>query len=77
MHTACSYGRKGESPLDVLDANLRFGMLLLQAALDATPRDGGPVALLNTGTVLAPDVSLYALSKTQFSAWGRRRDRVA
>ncbi|WP_431101849.1 NAD-dependent epimerase/dehydratase family protein [Roseateles noduli] len=70
VHTACSYGRKGESPLDVLDANLRFGTLLLQAALDATPRGGGPVAFLNTGTVLAPDVSLYALSKTQFSAWG-------
>lgn len=70
VHTACSYGRKGESPLQVMDANLRFGTLLLQAALDAAPRVGGPIAFLNTGTVLAPDVSLYALSKTQFSAWG-------
>jgi len=25
---------------------------------------------MNTGTVLGPGVSLYALSKTQFSAWG-------
>jgi CDP-paratose synthetase len=70
VHTACSYGRKGETALDVMDANLRLGTVLLQAVLDAELRDAGPTAFLNTGTVLAPDVSLYALSKAQFSAWG-------
>lgn len=68
VHTACAYGRAGETPLDVLDANLRFGTALLQAAGEL---DGpAPVSFLNTGTVLAPEVSLYALSKTQFSQWG-------
>ncbi len=67
VHTACSYGRQGETPLGVIDANLRFGTVLLQAALQATGRQ---TAFLNTGTVLQPDVSLYALSKTQFSQWG-------
>jgi len=67
VHTACSYGRKGETPVDVLDANLRFGTALLQAALQTQDRQ---VVFLNTGTVLLPDVSLYALSKTQFSQWG-------
>lgn len=70
VHTACSYGRKGETALDVMGANLVLGTALLQAVLDGAGHDGGPVSVLNTGTVLAPDVSLYALSKTQFSSWG-------
>lgn len=70
VHTACSYGRKGETSLDVMEANLRFGMVLLQAVLDGVPQVAGGTTFLNTGTVLAPDISLYALSKTQFSSWG-------
>lgn len=70
VHTACSYGRKGETPLDVMGANLVLGTALLQAVLDGPARGDTPVTFLNTSTVLAPDVSLYALSKTQFSAWG-------
>jgi|EndMetStandDraft_4_1072995.scaffolds.fasta_scaffold102259_2 CDP-paratose synthetase len=70
VHTACAYGRNGETPLDVLDANVRFGVSLLQAVMASPATQGGPTTFLNTGTVLAPDVSLYALSKTQFSAWG-------
>ena len=70
VHTACSYGRKGETVLDVMEANMRLGTVLLQAVLDGELQDAGPTAFLNTGTVLAPDVSLYALSKTQFSSWG-------
>jgi len=71
VHTACSYGRKGESALDVMDANMRLGVALLQAVLESRSLEGTPPTLfLNTGTVLEPGVSLYALSKTQFSAWG-------
>lgn len=71
VHTACSYGRKGESALDVMDANMRLGVSLLQAILERNSLEGTPPTLfLNTGTVLEPGVSLYALSKTQFSAWG-------
>nr|WP_199065562.1 NAD(P)-dependent oxidoreductase [Chromobacterium sp. ASV5] len=70
VHTACSYGRKGETALDVMDTNLRLGTVLLQAALDTNHQDVSPITFLNAGTVLGPDVSLYALSKTQFSAWG-------
>lgn len=71
VHTACSYGRKGESVLDVIDANIRLGIVLLQAVLEQKTLDRKPPTLfMNTGTVLEPGVSLYALSKTQFSAWG-------
>jgi CDP-paratose synthetase len=71
VHTACCYGRKGESALDVMDANLRLGIALLQAVHERKSLDGmSPTLFMNTGTVLEPEVSLYALSKTQFSAWG-------
>lgn len=67
IHTACAYGRQGESLLQLADANLRLGLLILQA-LQRTER---PVAFINTGTVLAPEVSPYALTKHQFAQWGR------
>jgi CDP-paratose synthetase len=70
VHTACSYGRNGETPLEVMKANLLLGSVLTQAVLSNTKGETGPVSFMNTGTVLPPDVSLYALSKNQFSAWG-------
>lgn len=70
VHTACCYGRKGETALDMLDTNLRLGITLLQAVLDTTRSEDKPTTFINTGTALSPEVSLYALSKTQFSAWG-------
>lgn len=66
VHTACAYGRAGETPRQVFDANLAFGIGLLQAALSGRE----PVSFINTGSVLEPDLSLYALSKHQFSQWG-------
>jgi nucleoside-diphosphate-sugar epimerase len=69
VHTACAYGRDGETPLQVLDANLRLGLMLLQASLAGTKH---LVTLMNAATVLDPTVSLYALSKQQFSEWGAR-----
>lgn len=66
VHTACSYGRAGEPALAVLDANCRFGLALLEAAIAAnTP------SFINTDTVLDPSVGAYALSKKQFAEWGR------
>lgn len=69
IHTACSYGRQQESPLTLLDTNVRFGMVLLQA-LQNQP-SAQRICFIHTGSVLAPDVSPYALSKQQFAQWGR------
>lgn len=77
VHTACAYGRSGEKSVDLLDANFRFGALLLQALLDSPQRETLPVTFINTGSVLAPDVSMYALSKHQFSMWGDALARQA
>lgn len=68
VHTACTYGRSGEDALQLLQANLHFGLVLLRAA----KASGKTVTFLNTGTALAPEVSAYALGKQQFVQWGRR-----
>lgn len=68
VHTACAYGRVGERVVDVIDTNLRFGLQILEA----TKSIKHPVTFINTGTVLEPTVSDYALSKHQFVAWAKR-----
>lgn len=70
VHTACCYGRNQQTALEVFDANVRLGMVLLQALLSGAPDRG--VDFLNTGSVLGAEVSLYALSKAQFAQWGIR-----
>lgn len=67
VHTACAYGRQGESVLQVFDTNIRLGMLLLDAA---RVKRGGRLGFINTGTALDPLASNYALSKQQFAQWG-------
>lgn len=67
IHTACAYGRQGETSLQLFDANLRLGIVILQALQQAKK----PVPFVNTGSALTPEVSPYALSKHQFAQWGR------
>lgn len=66
IHTACSYGRGGESFAAVADVNLGFGLAVLDAAI-AT----GVPRFLNTDTVLNRHTNAYAMSKKQFAEWGR------
>jgi CDP-paratose synthetase len=67
IHTACAYGRQGESLVTINDANLRFGLVILQSVLSVKM----PVTFINTGTVLEANVSPYAITKHQFAQWGR------
>lgn len=67
VHTACAYGRQGETSLQLLDVNLRLGLVILQAL----QRTAQPITFINTGSALAPEVSPYALSKHQFAQWGK------
>jgi nucleoside-diphosphate-sugar epimerase len=67
VHTACAYGRQGETSLQIFDANVRLGLVVLQALQGVKQ----PVSFINTGSALSPDVSPYALSKHQFAQWGR------
>lgn len=67
VHTACTFGRRSESSLEMLDANLRFGVALLEAI---SQRDDRQTIFINAGSGLSQEVSLYALSKKHFAQWG-------
>ncbi len=64
VHAAACYGRAGEAPTELVEANVLAGLRLLQAAPAAGIR-----AFLHIGTGLPPVVSAYARSKRQFAEW--------
>lgn len=66
LHCATDYGRKQTSASRVIDANLVLPLQLLELAAQAKMR-----VFINTDTILDKRVSVYALSKHQFSDWLR------
>lgn len=64
IHTACSYGRKGESPVEIVEANLLFGLDLLSNC--STYNVG---FFINTDTLLPKNLNTYSLSKSNFNDW--------
>lgn len=66
IHTACAYERGGNSYEQVLSANLFFPLKVLQICLEI-----GVKRWINTATALAHNLNAYALSKHQFSEWGK------
>ncbi|KRW64903.1 epimerase [Pseudomonas sp. TTU2014-066ASC] len=64
IHTACHYGRNGDSLSRVVEGNLMFGLSVLEAA----DRFEVPV-FINTDTLLPRALNAYTLSKKQFVDW--------
>lgn len=64
VHTATTYGRKGESRSDLLKANVLFPLALAELGAKY-----GIKAFYNTSTSLSSEVNNYALSKRQFEDW--------
>lgn len=72
IHTATCYGRKGESEVEVFKANTQFPLELLQTAIQFNVDIFfNTDTFFNTKTILCDYLSAYALSKQQFSNWGR------
>jgi nucleoside-diphosphate-sugar epimerase len=67
IHTACAYGRVGETLLQINDANLRYGLVIIESLI----RTKKPATFINTGTILDAAISPYALTKQQFLQTGR------
>ena len=67
LHTACCYGRSGETDLEVIDSNVRFGLVLIMHAIDLKKK----LTFINIGTALDNSVSLYSKSKNDFAEWGK------
>ncbi|RZK77302.1 MAG: NAD(P)-dependent oxidoreductase, partial [Pedobacter sp.] len=64
IHTAASYGRKGEDMNDVLSANLTFPVEVLNAAVRNNVK-----YFINTDTALPKSMNWYSKSKKQFLEW--------
>jgi nucleoside-diphosphate-sugar epimerase len=64
VHTACSYGRKNEKLIDVVNSNLIFGLNLLEEAIKNNVK-----TFINTDSLLPRNVNDYSLSKAQFTDW--------
>ena len=64
VHCATNYGRKIESSLSILEANLMLPLKLLQAGIN-----NGLKYFVNTDTNLDKRVNFYSLSKSQFKDW--------
>ena len=67
VHTATCYGRNDETQLKVFKANTQFPHELLEIATFFKTE-----TFLNTTTILNEHMNAYALSKNQFSQWGKR-----
>lgn len=66
IHTAASYGRKGESVVDIAKANTILGLDVLNAALERKVK-----TFINTDSALPKNTKPYTLSKAHFAEWGR------
>ncbi len=64
IHTACHYGRNGDTISKVVESNLMYGSKVLDAALKFDVR-----TFINTDTLLIKELNAYTLSKKQFVEW--------
>lgn len=66
VHTATSYGRNNETPIEIFEANTSFPLRLLDAACIANV-----TKFVNTDTILDKYLNLYSLSKNHLLEWGK------
>lgn len=64
MHTACHYGRNGDSITQIVETNLMFGLRILDVCLKFNTK-----TFFNTDTLLHKGLNIYTLSKKQFVDW--------
>lgn len=61
IHTACLYGKKGESKEELVEVNVNFGLDLLTAGLK-----NGLRTFINTDTLLPDTINNYTKTKSKF-----------
>lgn len=66
IHTAATYGRRGESIPDIVATNMMMPFNLLDASIKA-----GVSRFINTDSSLPRSINTYTLAKAQFADWGR------
>ena len=70
IHTACVYGKKGESMQQILETNLMFGIKLLNTSISFNSKSFfNTSTFFNIGALSYKYLNYYALSKKQFEDW--------
>jgi nucleoside-diphosphate-sugar epimerase len=64
IHTACHYGRNGDSIHSIVQSNLLYGIQVLEAAIACNVK-----TFINTDSLLPRELNLYSLSKKQLVDW--------
>jgi nucleoside-diphosphate-sugar epimerase len=64
IHTACHYGRNGDSFSEIVETNLIFSLKILEACLKFSTD-----TFFNTDTLLNKYLNVYTLSKKHFVDW--------
>lgn len=64
IHTACHYGRNGDSINRIVDSNLLYGIQVLEAAIAHDVK-----TFVNTDSLLPRNLNPYSLSKKQLVDW--------
>lgn len=64
IHTACHYGRNGDSINRIVDSNLLYGIQVLEAAIAHNVK-----TFVNTDSLLPRNLNPYSLSKKQLVDW--------
>lgn len=70
IHTACNYGRKGESIKSIVETNILFGLEVLECSINHNN-----ITFINTDTffnndkLLQKHLNIYTRSKKQFVEW--------
>tara|TARA_R110001606_G_scaffold178752_1_gene325427 strand:+ start:10513 stop:11394 length:882 start_codon:yes stop_codon:yes gene_type:complete len=72
IHTACHYGRNGDSIHSIVESNLLYGIQVLEAAIKCNVK-----TFINTDSLLPRDLTPYSLSKKQLVDWLKHQsDRI-
>ena len=64
VNTVCSYGRRDESVVDIVNSNLTFGLNLIEQGIKNNVR-----TFINTDSSLPRNTNEYSLSKAQLTDW--------
>jgi nucleoside-diphosphate-sugar epimerase len=68
VHTACTYGRREESMVDIINSNLIFGLDLLEESIRTNVK-----TFINADSLLPRNINDYSLSKAQFTDWLKKK----
>lgn len=64
IHTACHYGRNGDSKSEIVETNVLYGTQILDSCIKHNTQ-----TFINTDTLLGKNLNTYSLSKKQFVEW--------